>query len=317
MDTATGIPRERAELTVHPDGSIDVVIGTVSNGQGHETSFAQLHQRMARRADRQAVRLITGDTDIVKVGGGAHSGRAHAAGSIVIAKAVRPDRRKGKRIAARLLEAAAADIEFSEGSFTGEGHRRARSSLFEVAAAAAERADLPAELRGALTGTCDETVSDAAFPYGCHVCEVEVDPDTGVVEIVRYTAVDDGGRAVNPMIVHGQTHGGIAQGSGRRCWSTATTIAGSGQLLPARSWTMRCRAPTCCRRSRPRSARCPRPPIRSGCGRRARAARRRRSGSWSMRSSMRLAEFGVEHIEMPATSERVWRAIHGKPSRSQ
>src|SRR2546427_360404 len=166
--------------------------------------------------DVHQVRLITGDTDLVPVGGGSHSGRSMRLGGVVMAKASDQVIEKGRRLAAWLLEAAAADIEFSERRFTVRGTDRS-VDLFAVAAAAL-RSDAPDALRGPLAASCDETVSTPSFPYGCAVCEAQVDPDTGVVEIVRYTSVDDVGRAINPMIVHGQTHGGIAQGVGQALW---------------------------------------------------------------------------------------------------
>ena len=120
---------------------------------------------------------------------------------------------KGLRIAEHLLETASADIEFKNGRFAVKGTNHA-VGIFEVARAAAERADLPDDLRGPLYAACDETVLDASYPYGAHVCEVEVDADTGKVTLINYVAVDDVGRAVNPLIIHGQVHGGIAQGVG-------------------------------------------------------------------------------------------------------
>ena len=213
VDTATGIPRERAELTVHPDGSVDVIIGTISNGQGHETSFAQLvREWLGTPIDK--VRLITGDTDIVPVGGGTHSGRGMRLASIVIWKASNKIIEKGKQVVGLLFQKPANEIVFSDGDFEVPDSEDSMT-LAEVAAAMSTRADLPVELRGALVAECDETVNEASFPYGAHVCEVEIDPDTGRVDIIRHTAVDDVGRAVNPLIIHGQTHGGIAQGVGQ------------------------------------------------------------------------------------------------------
>src|SRR5262249_27399528 len=136
----------------------------------------------------------------------------------------------GLRIASHLLEAAAADLEFSGGEFRVKGTDRA-VGLFEVARAALARANLPEELRGPLRAESDETVNLAALPYGCHVCEIEVDPETGFSEIVRYSAVDDCGRAVNPMIVHGQVHGGIVQGVGQAMREQVVYDRESGQLL--------------------------------------------------------------------------------------
>src|SRR5438067_5754455 len=213
VDTATGAPREKAEVTVLPEGTVEVVVGTVSQGQGHETSFAQLITEWLG-VPLDSVRLVTGDTDRVSVGGRAHSGRALRLASIVMLNASNEIIEKGLRIASHMLEAALADPEFSGGEFRVKGTDRA-IGIFAVARAAIERSDLPEELRGKLRAESDETVNLAAFPYGCHVCEVEVDPETGAVELVRYSAVDDVGRAVNPMIVHGQVHGGIVQGVGQ------------------------------------------------------------------------------------------------------
>ena len=229
VDTATGIPRERAELTVHPDGRVDVVIGTVSNGQGHETSFAQLlNEWLGVPIDK--VKLITGDTDIVKVGGGTHSGRGMRLGSIVIWKASGVIIEKAKRVAALLMQATPEAVDFHDGRFTTKAGGGSMT-LGEIATAMGERNDLPTELRGALTGECDETVNDASFPYGGHVCEVEIEPDTGTWRIVQHTGVDDVGKAVNPLIIHGQTHGGMAQGIGQALLEHSYYDATSGQLL--------------------------------------------------------------------------------------
>jgi carbon-monoxide dehydrogenase large subunit len=222
VDTATGVPRERAEMVVKPDGVVELVIGTGSQGQGHETSFAQLVTEWLG-VPNDSVRLVTGDTDRVKWGGGAHSGRALRLGSIVMHNASREIIAKARRIAAHVLEADPAEVAFADSVFSVVGTDR-RIGLFEVAAAAFARNDLPDELRGPLGAISDETIPDASFPYGSHVCEVEIDPETGVVRIVHYVAVDDVGRAVNPMIVHGQVHGGIAQGVGQALWEHSASM---------------------------------------------------------------------------------------------
>ena len=149
-------------------------------------------------------------------------------GGVVMAKAADRIVEKGARLAAWRLESAVADLEFSGGRFRVRGTDRS-VHLFELAAAA-RRDDAPDELRGPLEGECDETVSTPSFPYGCAVCEVEVDPETGVVEVVRYTSVDDVGRAINPLIVDGQTHGGIVQGLGQALWEHCRYDAVTGQL---------------------------------------------------------------------------------------
>jgi hypothetical protein len=213
-----------------PEGRIDVVIGTLAAGQGHETSFAQLVVEWLGGTLDQ-VRLISGDTDRVPVSGGSHSGRSMRLGGVVMAKAADQIVEKGARLAAWRLESAVADLEFSGGQFRVRGTDRA-ISLFEVAGAAG-RPDAPEELRGPLDGASDETVSTPSFPYGCGVCEVEVDPETGAVDVVRYTSVDDVGRAINPLIVDGQTHGGIVQGLGQALWEHCRYDADSGQLQSA------------------------------------------------------------------------------------
>jgi carbon-monoxide dehydrogenase large subunit len=170
VDTATGVPRERAEITVLPNGRVAVVVGTVSNGQGHETSFAQLvTEWLGVPIDR--VDILAGDTDIVKVGGGTHSGRGMRLVSIVVYNASRQIIDKGRRIAARLLEADPSVVGFERGRFGVIGMERS-IDLFEVAAAAERLADLPDDLRGPLSAFCDETVTVASFPYGAHFCEV-------------------------------------------------------------------------------------------------------------------------------------------------
>jgi carbon-monoxide dehydrogenase large subunit len=306
IEIATGAPRERAAVTARPDRWIDVVIGTLSAGQGHETAFAQLvAEWLGVEPDR--VRLITGDTDLVPVGGGSHSGRSMRLGGVAIAKAADQVVEKGRAIAAWLLEAAVADVEFSRRRFTVRGTDRA-VDLFEVAAAA-RRSDAPPTLAGPLAGECDETVSTPSFPYGSAVCEVEVDPETGVVEIVRYTSVDDVGRAINPMIVHGQTHGGIAQGVGQALWERCDYDPETGQprgatlmdyalpradMLPAFTTEI----------SEVESTSNPLGLRGGGEGGTTPAL-----GAVVNAIVDALAPLGVEHLEMPVTPERVWRAI--------
>jgi aerobic carbon-monoxide dehydrogenase large subunit len=307
VDTATGTPRERAEITVHPAGVVEVVIGTVSQGQGHDTSFAQLVTEWLG-VPLDSVKLVTGDTDRVSVGGGAHSGRALRLGSIVMHHASRDIIEKGLRIASHVLEADAADLSFAEGRFVVAGTDRS-IHLFEVAAAAVQLGDLPEELRGPLAAISDETVAEASFPYGCHVCEVEVDPATGVVRIERYTAVDDVGRAVNPMIVHGQVHGGIVQGLGQALCEHCVYAPDSGQLLAGSFMDY----------AMPRAEMFPWfnaelsevPSTTHPLGIRPAGEGGTTPALGVMINAIvdALAAFGVTHLEMPATPERVWRAI--------
>jgi len=313
IEIATGAPRERAQVTVRPDGMIDV-IGTLSSGQGHETSFAQLIEEWFGVEVGQ-VRLITGDTDLVPVGGGSHSGRSMRLGGVVMAKASDQIVEKGRHIAAWLLEAAAADIEFSERRFTVKGTDRS-VDLF-AAAGAALRGDAPEALHGPLEAACDETVSTPSFPYGCAVCEVEVDPETGVVEVARYTSVDDVGRAINPMIVHGQTHGGIVQGVGQALWELCDYDAETGQMQSA----------TFMDYAMPRADMLPSftteisevPSTSNPLGLRGGGEGGATPAPAVVVNAVvdALAHLGVEHIEMPLTSERVWQAIRTATRRSQ
>jgi carbon-monoxide dehydrogenase large subunit len=305
IELTSGMPRERTEITVALNGFVDVVIGTLSSGQGHETSFAQLVTEWLG-VPFERVRLITGDTDTVAAGGGSHSGRSMRMAGIVIGNATADIVTKAKRIVAHIAECDIKDVDFKGGRFTANGRSL---DLFEVANAAITRNDLPDELRGSLTAVSDVTFTGGGFPFGTHVCEVEVDPDTGAVALVRYAAVDDVGRAVNPLILHGQAHGGIAQGVGQALWEQCCYDPGNGQLLSGSfmDYTMP-RADTL-----PSFAteigETPSPlnplGIRSG-------------GEGGTTPALAvvvnaivdaLSEFGVTHIEMPATSERVWRAI--------
>jgi carbon-monoxide dehydrogenase large subunit len=305
IELNTGVPRERAEVTVRPDGAVDVVLGTLSAGQGHETSFAQLIAEWLSVALDQ-VRLITGDTDLMPFGGGSQSGRSMRLGAVVMARACDRIVETGGRVAAWLLEAADADVEFAGGRFAVRGTDRS-VGLAEVAAAAL-RPDAPAELRGPLTGSSDETMSVPSYPYGCAVCEVEVDPETGAVEVVRHTTVDDVGRAVNPLILHGQAHGGIAAGVGQALWELCA-YDDAGQPLAA----------TFMDYVLPRADSLPSfttelsevPSTTNPLGLRGGGEGGTTPALAAVVNAIvdALAELGVEHLEMPATPERVWQAI--------
>jgi len=295
LELNTGDPRERAHITVRPEGRIDLVLGTLSSGQGHATSFAQLLVEWFG-VKLSEVQLITGDTDVTVVGGGAHSARALRLAAVVMAKASDQIVEKGTRIAAGLLEAAEGDIEFSARCFRVRGTDRS-VDLYEVAAA------------GPLEGLSDEILTAPSFPYGCAVCEVEVDPETGVVEVVRYTTVDDCGRAVNPMILHGQTHGGIAQGVGQALWESCAYDAETGQLMSA----------TLMDYALPRADMLPPftteisevPSTSHPLGLRGGGEGGTTPALGAVVNAIvdALADLGVDHVELPATSERVWRAI--------
>jgi carbon-monoxide dehydrogenase large subunit len=308
IELTMGNPRERAEVIVRPDGNVDVVVGTLSSGQGHETSFTQCVSEWLG-VPFEKVHLVQGDTDIVPVGGGSHSGRSMRFAGFVMGKASEKVIERGRQLASLLLEAGNKPVTYAQGRFR-VADTGAEISIFDVARAAVERDDLSPHLRGPLAAEHDETFKVGGFPYGAHVCEVEIDPDTGTTDIVRYAAVDDVGKAINPMILEGQTHGGIAQGVGQALWEHCVYEAGSGQLLSASFMDY----------AMPRANSLPNfdtalsevPAPGNPLGVRA-------GGEGGTTPALAvvinaivdaLSEFGVTHMEMPATPERVWRAIH-------
>jgi carbon-monoxide dehydrogenase large subunit len=306
LETTGGYPRERADITVHPQGRVDVVVGTLSSGQSHETTFAQCVAEWLG-VPFDDVYVNESDTDIVKEGGGSHSARSMRLAGIVMGNASDLVIEKGKKIAAHMLETAEDDIAFAGGRFTVKGTDRS-VGIFNVAAAAADGKAVPEDLRGSLAATSDETTKQLGFPYGAHVCEVEIDPQTGNLDLVRYTAVDDVGRAINPMVVDGQTHGGAAQGIGQALWECCSYDA-QGQLLSASFMDY----------AMPRADLLPSfttdisqvltPTNRLGVRGAGEGGTTGALGAVVNAVVDALAEFGVTHIEMPVTPERIWRAI--------
>jgi carbon-monoxide dehydrogenase large subunit len=177
----------------------------------------------------ESVKIILGDTDVVKVGGGSHSGRSMRHAATVFSKASVDLIAKGKRIAAVVLGVPEDHVAFDSGRFTARETNRSFDFL-ELAAEAAQR-QLPNELAGGLAIVTDNEMHDPVFPNGCAICEVEIDPATGEVAILRYASIDDVGRCINPLIVHGQTHGAIAQGVGQAMWEQFYVEPDSGQPL--------------------------------------------------------------------------------------
>ncbi|MSQ53333.1 MAG: xanthine dehydrogenase family protein molybdopterin-binding subunit [Betaproteobacteria bacterium] len=228
VESSIGSPKERAEVAIGANGRVRVVIGTQPSGQGHETSFAQVISSMLC-IPVEAVDVVMGDTDIVSAGGGSHSGRSMRHAATVFTIATKQLIENGKKIAAWLVEAEAVELNFKDGRFSTPASTRS-FNFIELAAEAA-RGILPAALKDSLAVVAENEMHDPVFPNGCAICEVEIDPDTGSVDITRYTAVDDVGRCINPLIVHGQTHGGLAQGVGQAMSELCTIDPASGQPL--------------------------------------------------------------------------------------
>ena len=214
---------------MQPEGRVEVAIGTLSSGQGHETSFAQCVSEWLGVPFEQ-VRLIRATPTSCRSAAARIPAARCGWAAIVMGTCSNAIIEKAKRIAGHMLETDPDDVAFAEGRFTQRDiaplDRPVRGR-----ARGADANDLADDLRGPLAAECDEHFTDGGFPFGCAVCEVEIDPDTGAVEIVRYTAIDDVGRAVNPLILHGQTHGGIAQGVGQALWEHCIFDPDSGQLL--------------------------------------------------------------------------------------
>ncbi len=224
VESSIGAPRERSEITVTPAGRVELVIGTGPSGQGHETSFAQVLGAVLA-VPVEAIDVIMGDTDVVSLGGGSHSGRSIRHSATLFAKAAPELIANGKRVAARLLDTETEQVTFADGRFSAPPHNRS----FDFLELAREGARLGKD--GEIAVVTENEMHDPVFPNGCAVCEVEVDPETGAVEITRYSVVDDVGRCINPLIVHGQTHGGIAQGVGEAMWEECVVDPASGQPL--------------------------------------------------------------------------------------
>jgi carbon-monoxide dehydrogenase large subunit len=228
VESSIGAPREQARIKVQPEGRVDVVIGTQPAGQGHETSFAQVISDLLH-VPAESVRIILGDTDVVKVGGGSHSGRSMRHAATVFSKAAVDLIARGKEIAALVMGAATDSVSFSDGRFVSRDTNLTFDFL-ELAAEAA-RHTLPDALKDGIAVVTDNEMHEPVFPNGTAICEVEVDPDTGQIAITRYASIDDVGRCINPLIVHGQTHGAIAQGVGQAMWEQIFLDPDSGQPL--------------------------------------------------------------------------------------
>jgi carbon-monoxide dehydrogenase large subunit len=308
IECTMGYPREWSKVTVLPDREIEIAVGTLSSGQGHETSFAQCVSEWFG-VPFESVRLVQGDTDVVPVGGGSHSGRSMRMAGFVMGKASDAVIGRSRAIAAHMLKVDPNDIEFTEGRFHTKSSDRS-FDVFEIARAAQTLNDLDDALRGPLSAECDHSFTDGGYPYGCAVCEVEIDPATGSTEIVRYAAVDDVGRAINPMILHGQTHGAIAQGVGQALWERCVVDAGSGQVMTGSFMDY----------AMPRSDILPMfktalmevPSPTNPLGVRAGGEGGTTPALAAVINAVvdALKDYGVTHMDMPATSEKIWRAIH-------
>ncbi|GAA3998093.1 xanthine dehydrogenase family protein molybdopterin-binding subunit [Comamonas faecalis] len=299
---------EAGEVRVHPTGSVTVFTGSHSHGQGHETTFAQL---VAARLglDPEQVDIVHGDTGRIPFGMGTYGSRSLSVGGAAIMKALDKIEAKAKKIAAHLMEASDADVEFANGEFTVKGTDK-KVPFAQVALTAYVPHNYPLDkLEPGLNETAFYDPTNFTYPAGTYICEVEIDPQTGVVRVDRFTTVDDFGVIVNPMIVEGQVHGGVVQGMGQALMEHGVYDPDSGQLLSGSymDYTM------------PRAddfpafklghvcTPCTHNPIGSkGCG---------EAGAIGSPPAVinavldALKSLGVQDIDMPATPYRVWQAI--------
>lgn len=305
---------EVGTIRVHPTGSVTVFTGTHSHGQGHETTFAQLVASQLG-LPVESIEVVHGDTSKIPFGMGTYGSRSLAVGGSAITKAVDKIVAKAKRIAAHLLEASEADIEFADGKFTVAGTDRSKA-FGEISLAAYVPHNYPIdEIEPGLEETAFYDPKNFTFPGGTHICEVEIDPDTGVTRVVKFTAVDDVGRVINPMIVEGQIQGGIAQGIGQALLENAVYDK-DGQLLSG-SFMDYCM---------PRADDLPNIDVGThttlcthnplgvkGCG---------EVGAIGSPPAVinavvdALKPYGVKNLDMPASPEKVWRLINGTMSQA-
>jgi carbon-monoxide dehydrogenase large subunit len=299
---------EAGEIRVHPTGSVTVFTGSHSHGQGHETTFAQVvADRLGMALEN--VDIVHGDTSKVLFGMGTYGSRSIAVGGTAIVKALDKIIAKGKKIAAHLMEAAEGDVEYDRGAFTVKGTDK-KKMFGEVAFAAYVPHNYPHDkLEPGLNENAFYDPSNFTFPAGSYVCEVEVDPETGKVKIENWVAVDDFGKIINPMIVEGQVHGGLAQGIGQALIEGCHYDPQSGQLvtgsfmdysIPRADDVPSFKVDT-------RETPCTHNPLGvKGCG---------EAGAIGAPAALMNAitdALGVKDLAMPATPQTVWKAIQNK-----
>jgi carbon-monoxide dehydrogenase large subunit len=309
IETTAGNPTESAEVEV-TDDQVIVRVGTQPMGQGHDTSFMQLISEKLG-VDFDAVVVDTSDSDNLPSGGGSHGSRTSHIGSVATLNSSDVVILKGTRIASELLETATDDIEFADGAFRVAGTDRT-VSLFDVAREARTSVTLPEELRGPLTGSDTHTIENWSYPNGCHICEVEVEQDTGAVKVVRYSAVDDVGRVINPLLVAGQVHGGVGQGIGQAVLEKTVYDPQSGQLLSGSfmDYTMPRADDVPSMKIDTNEVLCKTNPL--GVKGAGEAGALVAPPVVIAAIADALRDYGVTHIDMPATPERVWQAMQSR-----
>src|SRR5215813_2092833 len=306
LETSRGAPNEGAEVRFESDGTVTVAVGTESNGQGHETAYAQIASDLLG-LPIAAFRYVQADTRQVKSGAGHGGARSMHMGGTAVVKAIDAVLAKAKTLAAHLLQAREQEVEFAAGRFTVRGTDRA-IGLASVAESARDPRNLPEGLTPGLGEHVMNMTDVFTFPSGCHVAEVEIDPDTGAASLLRYTAVDDYGRLINPLLTEGQVQGGVTQGIGQAMLEH-TVYDRDGQLLSGSLMDY----------ALPRADDLPafditlveRPTAANPLGVKGSGQAGCIAAPQTIIGAIldALAPLGIDHIDMPATPERVWRAI--------
>jgi carbon-monoxide dehydrogenase large subunit len=304
LETPVGIPHERVEVTVLGTGKIELAVGTQSTGQGHETSFAQVMADLLGVAPEDIV-FIGGDTAKIPSGSGTHSDRSMRLGGTLMFEASTDVVAQAKKVAAKLLEVAEAAIDFTDGLFVTPNSNR-RLTIYDVARAIDENPALAAGQK--LQSKKTFTGRIPAYPTGCAICEVEIDPDTGAIAVPRYGSIDDAGQAINPLILHGQVHGGIVQGIGQALLEDVR-YDDSGQVLSGSFMDY----------GIPRAHLVPSFDIAlTEDPTKGNPLRVKGGGEAGITPALAvvmnavmdaLKDHGVEHLDMPATPHRIWSAI--------
>jgi carbon-monoxide dehydrogenase large subunit len=307
LETARGTPGERAEIRFESDGGVALVLGTQSNGQGHETSYKQIAADLLG-LPLATFRFVQADTRQVKSGNGHGGARSMHMGGAALHQAAQMVITKGRALAAHLLQADPENVTFADGRFAvGDGERGI--DLRDLAAAARDPANLPDGMSPGLDADAYNDCDLFTFPNGCHLAEVEIDPETGAVTLERYIAIDDYGRLINPLLTAGQVQGGLAQGIGQAIIERTVYDETSGQLLSGSLMDY----------ALPRAADLPPlevmlagvPTTRNPLGVKGSGQAGCIAAPQTVMHAIldALAPLGIEHLDMPATPERVWRAI--------
>ena len=299
---------ETGTVRVHPTGKVTVFTGSHQQGQGHETTFAQIAANELGVAIDD-VDVVHGDTGRIAFGMGTYASRSGAVGGTAIFLSLQKIREKGKVLAAHMLEAAVDDMEFESGQFFVKGSPERSKSWGEVCLAAYLAHSMPAGVEPGLEATTFYDPSNFVYPFGTHIAVVEVDADTGAVELKRFVAVDDVGNVINPMIVEGQIHGGIAQGVGQALWEAASYDSG-GQLLSGSMMTYALpRASNFPMYELDRTV-TPSPVNPLGVKGVGEAGTIGSTPAIANAVNDALSGFGITHLDMPLTPGKIWQAIH-------